>query len=200
MISYLKKYHNHILFFSILFIIGFFLGISFAIKNKIFLEEQINYYISNIDNIKCEYLLFHFFILNVSFILSIVGLSPIFSSTITFYEGMSSGFTITLFTMTLGFNGLFYGISFFIITKLLYLLLSLIVYIKCLSISLDRIKSYLLKNTPNISYKLRLKGMLICFIIIMIYDILLSIYARDWLSLFKFLIMWYNTKRGELYA
>ena len=189
MLSYFKKYKHCIMFFSILFCIGFFLGIVIALKNISFLEEHVNYYVVNIGNVQCNYFLYHFFIIVTILFLSFMGVGPFFSSIIHFYEGMSVGFTLILFSSVLGINGFIYACFFIIITKGVYLACLLIFNIKCFYISLDKIKRYFFKDNYSTGYKIRLYGVGVCFIIIFIYDLLLFGFASYMLRLFNFLIM-----------
>lgn len=189
MISYLKKYKNHVVYFSILFCIGFFLGIIIALKNITFLEEHVNYYVLNINNVQYNYILYHFFVLVSLFFLAFAFIGPLFSSSVYFYEGMSVGFTMALFSNACGFRGFIYACLFILVTKGIYIISLLVFIIKCFVISFNKIKKRLLKSDCCLLNDIMSKGAMVCFIVILIYDGILFMFGSNILGLFKFLIM-----------
>ena len=189
MISYIKRYKNHVVYFSILFCIGFFLGIIIALKNITFLEEHVYYYVLNVNNVQYNYILYHFFILVSLFFLAFVFIGPLLSSSVYFCEGMSIGFTMVLFSYAFGFKGFIYACLFILVTKGIYIISLLVFNIKCFVITSNKIKKRLLKNDYCVPNNIISKGAIVCFVVIIIYDSILLMFGANILGLFKFLIM-----------
>ena len=185
---YLQKNKYFFLFLSVLLLIGLLLGIYIAWQNKSLLQELVYLYAQNIETKTYNYLFFHFFILVISVILSffVIGI-PLFCA-LLFYEGMSLGFILCLFTLNYNISGLCFALIFLLITKIFYLVCLVFIFTKSLKIASKRIGNYLYK-TKNYDLIIKYtKGSAMFIIMVLLYDTALLFLGPKILPLFKFLI------------
>lgn len=188
----LKKFFNRkkylFLFMSVLLLIGFIIGLYLSVKHIDSLKESLYYFINNKNNLHLNYLYIHFFFLVISFLSSffVVGLALLCS--LIFYEGMTLGFLIGLFSLTLSFKGGFYAFIFFIFTQLFYLIILFFFFIKCFNIARKMIGKILYKTDPTNYLVLMTKSCGILILAMVFYDFLLFLFSKPLLNVFAFLL------------
>lgn len=188
----LKKFFNRkkylFLFMSVLLLIGFIIGLYLSVKHIDSLKESLYYFINNKNNLHLNYLYIHFFFLVISFLSSffVVGLALLCS--LIFYEGMTLGFLIGLFSLTLSFKGGFYAFIFFIFTQLFYLIILFFFFIKCFNIARKMIGKILYKTDPANYLVLMTKSCGILILAMVFYDFLLFLFSKPLLNVFAFLL------------
>lgn len=185
---YLVKNKYLVLFLSILIFFGIIVGLYLGIANINYLKEEVISYTSNIANQSYNYLFFHFFLVVMSIITSFFAIGIPLLCTIIFYEGMSVGFLIGIFTVSYGFPGCLFSLIFIIITKLFYIIALLFLFSKCLGIGRKMIGKYLYKTDPSIIVIHLLKGCACVTVGILIYDILIALFGSKIVALFAFLL------------
>ncbi len=188
----LKKFLNRkkylFLFMSVLLLIGFIIGLYLSVKHIDSLKDSLYYFISNRNNLHLNYLYIHFFFLVISFLSSffVVGLALLCS--LIFYEGMTLGFLIGLFSLTLSFKGGVYAFIFFIFTQLFYLIILFFFFIKCFNIARKMIGKILYKTDPTNYLVLMTKSCGILILAMVFYDFLLFLFSKPLLNVFAFLL------------
>lgn len=188
----LKKFLNRkkylFLFMSVLLLIGFIIGLYLSVKHIDSLKDSLYYFISNKNNLHLNYLYIHFFFLVISFLFSffVVGLALLCS--LIFYEGMTLGFLIGLFSLTLSFKGGVYAFIFFIFTQLFYLIILFFFFIKCFNIARKMIGKILYKTDPTNYLVLMTKSCGILILAMVFYDFLLFLFSKPLLNVFAFLL------------
>lgn len=188
----LKKFLNRkkylFLFMSVLLLIGFLIGLYLSVKHIDSLKDSLYYFISNRNNLHLNYLYIHFFFLVISFLFSffVVGLALLCS--LIFYEGMTLGFLIGLFSLTLSFKGGVYAFIFFIFTQLFYLIILFFFFIKCFNIARKMIGKILYKTDPTNYLVLMTKSCGILILAMVFYDFLLFLFSKPLLNVFAFLL------------
>ena len=186
--EYLLKNKYLVLFISVLLLFGVIVGLYLGISHIELLREDINYYVTNINSKTYNYLLFHFFVLVIGVITSFFAIGIPLLCTLIFYEGMSMGFLLGIFTITYQVKGLLFVLIFLIITKLFYLICLIMLFSKTLHISRKMIGKYIYKTDPSIIINHLLKGCMVCIALVLIYDVVLWFSGSYIVSFFKFLL------------
>lgn len=181
-----KKYI--ILFIGILFIIGIISGLLFSIPNISFLKEHVNYYTINIQNQSYNYLLIHFFLLVVGFSLSFIGFGIPLICTMIFYEGLTYGFLIGMFTSIYGISGFLFSGIFFLITKGIFIFLLSIFFLKCVEIMRKMFGKFIYKTNPFPDIFPYIKSCGYILLLTILIDIFIIILGNKIISIFHFLI------------
>lgn len=181
-----KKYL--FLFMGILTLIGILVGLYLSFKNIDILKDNVYYYINNRQNLQFNYIYIHFFFLVISFIGSffIIGLPLL--CTLIFYQGLSLGFLLGIFSLTLSIKGLVYAIIFFTVTQLFYLIILYFFFIKCFNITRKTIGKMIYKTNPT-NYLVSMTtscGLLI--LLQTLYDFFLLLFNKPILNVFAFLL------------
>lgn len=185
---YLKQRKHLVLFISILALAGAIVGLYLGVSNIEFLKEDVLYYTSHINNQSYNYILFHFFAVVISIVTSFFAIGIPLLCTLLFYEGMTIGFLIGIFSVTYGISGTLFSLIFIIITKLIYLILLILLFSKCLKIARKMIGKYIYKIDPSILVSRLLKGCITLTVILLVYDVVLLFFANQILSFFSFLL------------
>lgn len=181
-----KKYL--FLFMGILTLIGILVGLYLSFKNIDILKDNVYYYVNNRQNLQFNYIYIHFFFLVISFIGSffIIGLPLL--CTLIFYQGLSLGFLLGIFSLTLSIKGLVYAIIFFTVTQLFYLIILYFFFIKCFNITRKTIGKMIYKTNPT-NYLVSMTtscGLLI--LLQTLYDFFLLLFNKPILNVFAFLL------------
>ena len=187
--EYCKKNRYFILFLAVLLLFGLIIGLYLGISHIDILKEEVTYYVQNISNRTYNYLFFHFFIFVIGILTSFFAIGVPFLCTVIFYEGMSMGFLLGIFSSTYGLTGFLFACIFIFITKLFYLICLLFLFSKCLKIARKMIGKYIYKTDPSIIVIHLVKGCVLATILLLGYDILLWGLGNKILPLFKFLIL-----------
>lgn len=182
------------IFISIILLIGIISGILFLIflneasKELIFLN--INEYIQNLNNYKINNIFMDTIILSSLLILSIFIIGIPLSIFFIFFNGFSIGFIISSLSSIFGFKGLIYSIIHIIINKLVFLFFLYFLFLAMYKIVLLLIKYWVHKEKINKDEIIHLfKKIILCLLIIIIYDLILYFLGNKIMNLFNFLII-----------
>lgn len=182
------------IFLSIILAIGIISGILFLIflneasKELIFLN--INEYIQNINNYKINNIFMDIIILSSIIILSIFIIGIPISIFFVFFNGFSIGFIISSLSSIFGFKGLIYSIIHVIINKFIFLFFLYFLLLALYKITLILIKYWVHKEKINKDELMHLfKKMVLCLLIILIYDLVLYFFGNKIINLFNFLLI-----------
>ena len=182
------------IFLSIILAIGIISGILFLIflneasKELIFLN--INEYIQNINNYKINNIFMDIIILSSIIILSIFIIGIPISIFFVFFNGFSIGFIISSLSSIFGFKGLIYSIIQVIINKFIFLFFLYFLLLALYKITLILIKYWVHKEKINKDELMHLfKKMVLCLLIILIYDLVLYFFGNKIINLFNFLLI-----------
>ena len=182
------------IFISIILLIGIISGILFLIflneasKELIFLN--INEYIQNLNNYKINNIFMDTIILSSLLILSIFIIGIPLSIFFIFFNGFSIGFIISSLSSIFGFKGLIYSIIHIIINKFVFLFFLYFLFLAMYKIVLLLIKYCVHKEKINKDEIIHLfKKIILCLLIIIIYDLILYFFGNKIMNLFNFLII-----------
>ena len=182
------------IFISIILLIGIISGILFLIflneasKELIFLN--INEYIQNLNNYKINNIFIDTIILSSLLILSIFIIGIPLSIFFIFFNGFSIGFIISSLSSIFGFKGLIYSIIHIIINKFVFLFFLYFLFLAMYKIVLLLIKYWVHKEKINKDEIIHLfKKIILCLLIIIIYDLILYFFGNKIMNLFNFLII-----------
>ncbi len=181
-----KKYI--LLFFAVLFVFGFVVGLYLGVSNIDLLKENVLYYQNNLLNQSYNYILIHFFFLTISFVLSFFTIGIPLLCAILFYEGMCLGFLNGIFSLVYGISGFFFSFFFFLITKFVFVILFVLFFLKCLEIARKMIGKYLYKTDPSIVITKLAKACFVLIVLALTYDIFIALFGRNLIGLFGFLL------------
>ncbi|MBD9074880.1 hypothetical protein EGP91_02595 [bacterium] len=181
-----KKYL--FLFMGILTLIGTLVGLYLSFKNINILKDNVYYYINNRQNLQFNYIYIHFFFLVISFIGSffIIGLPLL--CTLIFYQGLSLGFLLGIFSLTLSIKGFVYAIIFFTVTQLFYLIILYFFFIKCFNITRKTIGKIIYKTNPTNYLVSMTKSCGLLILLQTLYDFFLLLFNKPILNVFAFLL------------
>lgn len=181
-----KKYL--FLFMGILTLIGTLVGLYLSFKNINILKDNVYYYINNRQNLQFNYIYIHFFFLVISFIGSffIIGLPLL--CTLIFYQGLSLGFLLGIFSLTLSIKGFVYAIIFFTVTQLFYLIILYFFFIKCFNITKKTIGKIIYKTNPTNYLVSMTKSCGLLILLQTLYDFFLLLFNKPILNVFAFLL------------
>ena len=183
----IKKY---LAFIFILLLIGVISGIIYYYNLDSNIKENVintlaEYKIVNINNI-----FKHFLILAIILVLSIFVVGVPLAIFYLYFEGVTIGFTITIFTIKFGISGLLYGIIYNLATKLFFLFLLVIFLNKIFNITKIIISKIAYRNYHGFKTNivLKFKSSLIILIIIFINDLIIYLTSGKFLSIFNYLL------------
>ena len=181
-----KKYL--FLFMGILTLIGTLVGLYLSFKNINILKDNVYYYINNRQNLQFNCIYIHFFFLVISFIGSffIIGLPLL--CTLIFYQGLSLGFLLGIFSLTLSIKGFVYAIIFFTVTQLFYLIILYFFFIKCFNITRKTIGKIIYKTNPTNYLVSMTKSCGLLILLQTLYDFFLLLFNKPILNVFAFLL------------
>jgi len=186
--KYIFKKRYILLFVLVLFVFGLVVGLFLSIHNIDYLREDVVYYAKNIANQSYNYMFIHFFLLVVSLVLSFFAVGIPLICTILFYEGLTTGFLIGLFSSMYQFGGFIFSWIFIFVTKLGYVVLLLFFFFKCLEIARKMIGKYIYKTDPSIILVHLLKASACFILFIFLHDFLVYSLASKVLPFFHFLL------------
>ncbi len=185
---YLKTKKHLILFISILALAGAIVGLYLGVSNIEFLKEDVLYYVSHIKDQSYNYILFHFFAVVISIVTSFFAIGIPLLCTLLFYEGMTVGFLIGIFSVTYGISGTLFALLFLIVTKFVYFVILIFLFSKCLKIARKMIGKYIYKTDPSIYVSHLLKGCICLCIILVCFDLFLFFFGNAIISFLSFLL------------
>ena len=187
-LKFLSRKKYLFLFMGILTLIGTLVGLYLSFKNINILKDNVYYYINNRQNLQFNYIYIHFFFLVISFIGSffIIGLPLL--CTLIFYQGLSLGFLLGIFSLTLSIKGFVYAIIFFTVTQLFYLIILYFFFIKCFNITRKTIGKIIYKTNPTNYLVSMTKSCGLLILLQTLYDFFLLLFNKPILNVFAFLL------------
>lgn len=188
----IKKYIQNnkylLLFLTTLFVFGIVSGLIIGISNIHLLKESVIFYADNIKNTNYNFILIHFFFFVISFVFSFLGIGIPLLCTILFYEGLTCGFLLGIFTVTYQLGGFFYAFAFSILIKGVYLLLLVLFFFKCLTIARKMIGKYLYKTDPSLVIVRKIRACAWIIGLLFLNDVVVFFLGNKILPLFHFLL------------
>lgn len=184
--SSLKEHKNLWIFLSIILIFGIGVGIYFGITNPHTLENTLTNY--TLENQITHFSLNHFTIFSVLLISSFLLIGIPLAIGYLFYEGMSLGFCITLFLSSFHIKGLLYIITFSIVTKLIFLCIYYLFFLKILNIAKCIISWVIYKNNKKDQLVHLTIGCLILLLFLFCYDLFLDFAGIKFIHALSFLL------------
>lgn len=181
-----KKYL--FLFMGILTLIGTLVGLYLSFKNINILKDNVYYYINNRQNLQFNYIYIHFFFLVISFIGSFFIMGLPLLCTLIFYQGLSLGFLLGIFSLTLSIKGFVYAIIFFTVTQLFYLIILYFFFIKCFNITRKTIGKIIYKTNPTNYLVSMTKSCGLLILLQTLYDFFSLLFNKPILNVFAFLL------------
>ena len=151
-------------------------------------EQHLEFILNHATNLKYitfNTILVHILILNLSFLLSFLGVGIFVLLCYLFFEGVVIGFMTAYFTSLYHLSGIFYSFFYLLIYKFILLFLITLLILKSLKITRSMIK--LLKKEKIDITKTVLNTICICILIIL-YDFILLLFGTNLLNIFSFLI------------
>lgn len=188
------KLNKKILIFTLsLMLIGIILGIVYYLLQSkgiklVITNELVN--IKEVINNSKNNILFHFLVITIVFLLGFIIIGIPFILFYLFYEAMSLGFLIAIFTSNYGFKGLLFSLLFILINKFIYLLILSYISLNSLKTSKNILKSFILKTNDTINNLIRnnISKYLIIILINLVNDLLILFIGSRILKLFIFLV------------
>lgn len=183
----IKKY---LTFIFILLLIGIISGIIYYYNLDSNIKENVintlgDYKIVSINNI-----LKHFIILAIILILSLFVVGVPLAIFYMYFEGVTIGFTMTIFTIKFGLDGFLYGIIYNLFTKLLFLFLLIIFLNKIFNITKIIVSKIINRNYHSFKTNivLKFKSSLLILIMIFLNDIIIYFTSKNFLLIFSNLL------------
>ncbi len=186
---YLKKKKYVLLFLSVLVLLGVAVGFFLSLANFSYLKENVLYFSQNFMNGHFSYLFLHFFFLVIALFFSFFGIGIAFLCAFIFFEGISLGLIIGLFSMTYSFSGFCFAILFFLVTKGVYFVFLLFYFMKCLEIARRMIGKFLYKTDPSHFLGRILKACGIVILVVFLSDLGIYFLGHKILIFFRFLLV-----------
>ena len=179
-----------ILFLGIIFSIGIISGIFYFTflsgNDKNIIMTSITNFFNDLSNIKINFIGIHLVILPLLWFSSLIVIGIPLALFYLFYNGFLIGFTICNFVIVAHFKGFIFGIIYILITKAVYLFFLLIFIISIIRIGIIVLKREKLKKEKI--YILG-KRALVCFIFIIINDLILYFLGDNLINVFNFLVI-----------
>jgi len=184
----LKKRKKAMLFLSILFILGLVSG--FIYFNKINDTIVINLQEKLLDIKFNSNIWFHIIFLALIFFFSALLIGSLFGLFVYFYESLSIGFIIGVYFSYGGLAGVMYSIIYVLIYKAFYIFFLSVILIKTFDIGRNLIGYFVFKKDDELKNKVIINFILIIklALFIIIYDLFLTFFGNNILSIFSFLI------------
>ena len=188
-----SRQFNLIKFLASLFVVGIIIGMFIYHNEAAGSKTNILSGFSGLGNIlkttKQNHLLFHFILLSVLTVLSLMVIGLPFILFYFFYEGVSFGFLLASFFHYKKFEGLLFGVLFGIINKsLIYLAL---IYFLIISIRYSQKMLISIKNKDYRIYEYianHLYKAIIVFVVVFLADIFIYFFGNKILAYFLFLL------------
>ena len=181
----MKNSKNIALYIAIIILISIITGFIYGLNNPIDLSE----YLSNLTNNNFLYIIHTLVILGIFFsTLSLI--NPIIESVIFGFEGISVGFTLSLFFSQYKIKGLIYGIITFLVNKGIFLLLLLYLFIISVNYTSKILKNILGINNDyvNLSIKPLIKKFILILIFSLINDTIIYFFGNMFLNYLTFML------------
>lgn len=190
----IKRNSKVVKFVVTLIIIGLLSGIILYLNLNTETKESIINTITELNNnlslSKQNNIIYHLLIISIFILLSLTIILYPLTYFYLFYEVLSFGFVLALYTRLNGIGGLLYSVIYFILNKALFLLI--LIYLNIVSFKLiKRILNSILKK-DNISVRELYQNFFLKIIIsggaMLIFDVIIYFLGNKILSLFQFLL------------
>lgn len=173
-----------------LFLFGLTIGIVVYFSFKPNLTEYINNFKNLIVSSPNNTFLLNVIIISSIFLLSLLIVGTPLIVFFIFYEGLSIGYTLSVFISFFGFKGALFYLLFFIVVNLIFVVLSIFFSIQSLNFSYKLVKNIIAKNIDKV-YKMLIEHVLRYGIIVsicIINSLLTYLLSNKLISLFIGLI------------
>lgn len=173
-------------------VVGLAVGIVFVVmldestKEIVFLN--INDMIQNYGGFKINNIITHLVILSSLSVLSLFIIGAPLIIFFAFYNGFSIGFIISSLTGIFGIKGMLYGIIYVIITKGIFLVMLLVFSVTLFKIIKNIMEKIIYKNKGKDLIVVLFKKVLLCIVIILIFDVIMYFFGSGLINIFNFLI------------
>lgn len=182
-LKYIKKHSNIAIFLVTILAIGIILGLILGIKQDTIFKNDVITSLSSLKDIllskKINGIFSHIFIFIILLLTSFLVPLYFLNFIIILFKGITIGFTLYIFIITIGFKGFIYGLIYNLITNLLFCLIYIFLIIRGANISKNVINFMLtheknsLKNIKNTTI-----GIFILVSVCFIYDIVLLLFSN----------------------
>lgn len=184
----LSNHKNLWTFLLIIMAFGIAVGIYFGILSKTSFQNTISNYALTLKENTTHFSISHFAILSTLLISSFFLIGIPLAIAYFFYEGLSLGFCITLFIANYGWNGLFYMLIFFALTRLFFLLIFGIFLSKLLKIGKGIIFWIIYKkNQKDYIFHIAI-NCIILILVLLCYDLFFDLIGIKLVRYFGFLL------------
>ncbi len=187
--QYTKKKKNAIIFVLILLTFGIGVGVYFGFIAKDSLESLIQNYVLNLQKENIHFLIPHFTILALIFVLSFIGIGAFLGIGYLFYEGLSIGFCLTIFTSFYQAKGFLFILLFILLTKIPFLIFLSFFSAKSIQISKALISWILYKKEKKEKIIHLSLSCLITLLFVLIYDLFLTFLGIKLIQSLSFLLI-----------
>ncbi len=185
---YMQKKKYFVVFLLVLFLFSVLVGIAVGLSHVSVLEEDVLYFQENFNFYSYHLFFFHFFVLVISFFASFLGVGGLIILAFWFYEGMSCGFLLAIFSFFLGWKGLLFAFLFIIFIKGINLFFSFFFTIKSLEMSKKMIGKYFFHYDVTKDIHKLAKALCLLLFLFCINDIFLTFLAPKIVMIFHFLL------------
>lgn len=186
--KWLLQNKNLWIFLGIILCFGFAIGIYFGVNSHSAFTNTIQNYVSNLSQSTTHFSILHFVVLSVILMSSFFFIGIPFAIAYLFYEGMSLGFCVTLFTMSFHFKGFLYMLLFVLLSKGLFLFLYGFFVSKVLKIG-KALMIWIIykKNQKDLLFQLALSSFLL-ILLLLCYDLFFDLIGIKIIMALSFLL------------
>lgn len=178
------------LLLGVIFMIGLIIGTIFVVSLDEDVKEIVLLNINELlqSKISINNILIHLVILSSILILSILLVGAPLIMFYLFYHGFSTGFTIFSLMLIFGLKGVFYGLIYFIVSKLIFTIILFIISTNLFKLIKSIIDHYVYKIDNIKNRYLLIKRCIIFIGLILVNDVILYTFGGKVMSIFSFLI------------
>ena len=173
----IKNKKNLWLFLGIIFLFGIGVGIYFGLQTNGILENTLTNFNLNFQEQTTHFSIIHFVLLCILLISSILIIGIPLAIAYLFYEGISIGFCFTIFTITYNLKGFLFIFLFFLITKVLFLIIYSLFFFKILNLGKSIISWVIYKNNKKDYIFKLITNCLVLMIFLFFYDLLIDLFG-----------------------
>lgn len=184
----LKGQKNLWLFLIIIFLFGASVGIYFAFQSSSGFSNLLNNYATTFTEQRTYFAVTHFVILAVLLISSFLLIGVPLSIAYLFYEGISFGFCLSLFSILFSFKGFLFIFLFLLLTKIPFYLIYNFFLSKLISIGKSVLTWVLAKNNKKDQLVSLAISCLILISILFVYDLFLDFLGMKAIYSLEFLL------------
>ncbi len=187
--EYLKRREYLLIFIGIILLFGILTGVFLVFSNTDYLLEHVLISAHTLSPVSYLSLFHHFLCLFLGIIFSIIGIGFPFFILVIFFEGISIGFILSLFSIQYFLKGTLFAFLYILISKSIYILILILLAVKSFFIMRDIIFRLVYHKSVKTRFKSTLKACLCLLIFSFIYDLFLLLFGRLLIQVFNFLIL-----------